>query len=251
MVGLFFTLLLGLFILLGTMIVFFTKNNDRVILFSLSTAFGVMMTLIIFELIPEAFESFQTSHSMLSSFFLIVLFAIIGLLLLKGLDHFIPDHDTKMEEKHHLFHIGLVSSIALILHNIIEGMSVYSAFLSSDSLGLLISLGVGLHNIPMGMVLASVFYRSIESKKKTMLISLIISLSTFLGGCLLFVFQDILNEVFLGICLSLTLGMLLYITIFELWPQLKEAKDKKLMVIGIIIGILVLFISISMETIFG
>ena len=43
--ALLFTFIIGLFLLLGSFIVFVVKNNDKFILFSISIAFGVMVSL--------------------------------------------------------------------------------------------------------------------------------------------------------------------------------------------------------------
>ena len=48
-----------------------------------------------------------------------------------------------------------MSSVAIILHNIIEGMAVYSMAAESLNVGVMIAFGVGLHNIPMGMIIYS------------------------------------------------------------------------------------------------
>ena len=46
------TLVTGLFMLIGLIIITFTKNNEKVVNFSISMAFGVMVMLVILELIP-------------------------------------------------------------------------------------------------------------------------------------------------------------------------------------------------------
>ena len=57
--ALFLTLALGLFILLGTLIVFITKNNEKFVSFSLALAFGVMTSLSLLELFPESYEHLE------------------------------------------------------------------------------------------------------------------------------------------------------------------------------------------------
>ena len=49
------TLVTGLFMLIGLIIIKFTKNNEKVVNFSISMAFGVMVMLVILELIPESY----------------------------------------------------------------------------------------------------------------------------------------------------------------------------------------------------
>lgn len=252
LLGLFFTLGIGLFILLGAIIVLATKNNDNFVRFSISVAFGVMSGLIVLELLPESLELIGENYSSPIAILIVIVCSLIGIILLKLLDYFIPDHDVHKGEKgsvtDNLFHIGLISSIALILHNIIEGMAVYSSLSSSLSLGLLVSLGVGLHNIPMGMVITSTFYKANNSIRKTMSIIFIISISTFVGGLIMYLNSNILiNDTILGILLCVTQGMLAYIVLFELLPHIIHSKNKKNELLGIILGIVVIIISILFE----
>lgn len=243
--GLLFTLLLGLFILIGTGIVFLTKNNDKFVQFSLSVALGVMITLIGIDLLPEVIEIMGTIFDQWLAIILIIVFVLIGVGGLKILDRFIPDHDDDGDlDNENLHHIGIVSSIALVLHNIIEGMAIYSTFVSSFKLGLMISIGVGLHNIPLGMVIASTFYKYNNDKKKTTLISLFISLSTFVGGIIMYSLSSLISELLLGILLSITLGMVIYIVIFELLPHVIESKYRKISIMGSLFGIGLMLISL-------
>ena len=246
------TFLVGIFILIGAFIVLKIENNDRLVSFSISMAFGVMLTLVIIELIPESFELLQEEYTKTITFGIILVATILGILLLKVLDYFVPDHElekqTPKAKKDNLLHISIVSSIALILHNIIEGMAIYSSALSDLSMGFMISLGVGLHNIPMGMVVASTYYKANNSKKKTIIICSIVAIATFLGGLMMFIFgETFLSNTSLGLLLSITLGMLLYIIFFELFPQIKQTKYKKETILGIVIGIILLLISMFFE----
>ena len=124
-------------------------------------------------------------------------------------------------------------------------MAVYNTVNSSLDLGILLSLGVGLHNIPLGMAISSTFYTSLKNKKKTNLIIILISLSTFLGGLIMSIF-NVTNEFIISILLSITIGMLIYINIIELLPRLIKYKNKKMVLISTLIGIILLFISIKL-----
>ncbi len=242
------TFILGLFILLGTIIVLITKNNEKFVSFSLALAFGVMISLSIFELFPESYEHLEA----MGNWRIIILLGCIvfGIVLLKILDHFIPHHaldeghhHSKREHIEHLYHIGIVSSVALVLHNIIEGMAIYGTASTSSHLGLLVGLGVGLHNIPMGMIIASTFYKSSENKRKTLIISFLISISTFLGGMIMFFLNGVMKEeIILGILLSITLGMIIYIVLFELLEQILHSKNKKETILGVVSGFVILLI---------
>lgn len=246
--GLLLTLLLGLFIILGALIVFLTKNNEKFIEFSISLAFGVMITLVFIDILPEVLEIVDLGTNWKN---LIAIFggATIGFFLLTLLDKFIPDHDddhtTHEDDDKNLKHIGLVSSIALIIHNIVEGMAIYTLYQNDPTAGIMASIGVGLHNIPLGMVIASTFYQANKSKKKTTLIIIGIALSTFVGGVIINSFNMIsVMEIIEAVSLTLTLGMLIYISIRELLPKIIHSEYKKVTCLGVILGVTLLLITL-------
>ncbi len=245
-IGLLTTLLLGIFILIGALLALLTKKKDKVVDFSIGLALGVMIMLSILDLLPEVIEHLGLRH-----IYIFILGTIIGYYLLKLLDKFIPDHDhneeknlSLKEKKENLIHIGIITSLAIMLHNIVEGMAVYTTILSDAKLGITMMLGIGFHNIPLGMVIASTFYQSNENFWKTLFIIGIVSLSTFLGGLVMFFLNlSVINALILGTFLSITLGMVIYITISELIPRIKESENKKISYVGIIIGCMILLIS--------
>lgn len=242
-VGLLVTLILGMFILIGSIISFCSKSKDKYVDFSISLAFGVMLMLIFLDLIPEIAESLR-----MSKIYLFILFVILGYVLLKVLDHFIPDHDahknTKKEVSNNLVHIGILSSIALVIHNIIEGMAIYSTVLISASTALVSMIGVGAHNIPLGMVITTTLYQNNNSKSKTLFIILLLSISTFIGGLIMyFLNSSAVNEMTVGILLSITVGMFIYILLNELYPKLKQKDNRKIKILGLIFGIAIIILT--------
>ena len=241
--GLVITLILGLFILIGSIISFVSKKQKKYTDFSIALAFGVMVMLILLDLLPEASEALTMKNT-----YIFIIFVILGYLILHILDFFIPDHDEeklpKKDKTNNLVHIGILSSIALIIHNVLEGMAIYSTLLISKSTALVSMIGVGAHNIPLGMVIATTLYQKSQSKFKTIIIILILSLSTFIGGLIMFLLNtSVLNEMLVGILLSITIGMFVYILFNELYPKLISKDNRKVKVIGLIIGILIMVVA--------
>ena len=246
-VGLLTTLILGIFILIGAGISLLINKKDKVIDFSIGLAFGVIVTLIVTDLLPEIFENLSIKHILL-----FIIFTTIGFGLLKLLDGFIPDHNdhhmNKTEANANLTHIGIMTTLAIMLHNIIEGMAVYSTALSDSSLAVSLAIGVGFHNIPLGMVIASSLYHSNKNHSKTLISIILVSISTFCGGLIMYSFKfTSLNEIVLGILLSLTLGMLIFIVLDELYPRVKNTSQKKITYSGIVIGIMLLIASLFIK----
>lgn len=244
--GLWLTLVLGIFILLGAFVVFYTKNSEKFVTFAVALASSVILMLIVVHLLPEVLE-IEVVEGWLK-YVLILLGVAFGFFFLYVLDKFIPDHDEdpadKEDDQKNLEHIGVMSSVALVLHNIVEGMAI--ALLASQDVraAFLSSIGVGLHNIPLGMIIASAFYQQNESRKKTFLALLFVSLSTFIGGLIIsFLPVGAYIEIVESISLTLTLGMLFYILFSELLPKMFKSEDKKTSRIGFTLGIVLLIIS--------
>lgn len=256
LVALLLTLLVGLFILIGSICGLYFKDNNKFTDFSISVAFGVIITLILLEILPESYEILSEQVGVFRGILSIIILSLIGIIVLKILDLFVPHHEHESHHHHkhnnekchneHLYHIGIVSSVAIVIHNLIEGMSLYLVSSGNIVSGLLLCIGIGLHNIPMGLVISRTLINSNFSKRKTLNISLVVSLSTFLGGFIIFVLGSV-NELIEGILLGLTLGMLIYISVFELLHQIYHMKDKKVSRIGIGLGIVLLVISVILE----
>ena len=230
--NLFITLLFGMTIFIGIILVLLLKNSKKISELSISIGFSVLIYLIFLELIPHTFEHL--------SYMQCLFYAVIGITVLKLLDIFIPEHEHN-ETKKHTLHISLIASIALVLHNIIEGMALYTTLNNHFHIGLMMGLGIGFHNIPMGMVIASTLEDSKYNNKKIVLIGILISLSTALGAFIISLFGSV-SDYALGVMLAVTLGMIVYITLFELLQHMRH-QNKKNNLIGIIIGTIIFLIS--------
>ena len=227
------TIISGLSFAVGYLITKIVKNKKMLITFSVGFSFTIIIGLILFDLLPECVE-------LLTNKWLIAISALLGIFLLKLLDYFIPDHShEESKPKDHMAHIGLISAIALFLHNIIEGTAIYTTALVDPRLGLLMAIGVSFHNIPLGIQISSLIKKESE---KGILISLLV-VSSIIGIALIKIFNITLNNAILGVLISVTLGMLIYIAFFELLCEVKEHfKDKELK-LGLIFGIIVIILT--------
>ena len=239
------TLIAGLFFLLGGLISKKFKNKEVLNHFSIALAFIIMLNLIFTDLIPESLELLE-AYKTSSRIFMIISFIILGILILKVLDFFIPDHhhEHHEEEKNikehisHEKHIGTLTVISLILHNVLEGFAIFGLSLNDFKLGIMICISVALHNIPLGTHIFS----SLSLNKNKGLIS-ILTLSSLIGGIIFLIVGEISN-LLLAIITCITLGMLIYIEIFELLPEMIHSIKKKETIIGLIVGLINLGISL-------
>lgn len=234
--GIILTIVVGLFFLIGIVILRNSKKKDELSIFTISMAFVVMLGLLFMHLMPELIE-----HKNLW----LIIPCIIGFSILIILDKLIPHHHhdhsdvhcDKLDHEEHLNHIGTITIIALAIHNIIEGISLYSLALNDIKSGLLMTISIGLHNIPLGFQIGN----SLKQKENKLLIGFL-CLSSLLGALIMIIFGG-LTERIISILLALTFGMLVYILIFELFNEFRKNINKKETTYGIIVGFIIVIIT--------
>jgi len=235
-----------LFLLIGTFVVFKTNNSERVMIFSVALGFVVLILLGILHLIPDAYEFFCERFSKGKSLLYMILISLIGFLVVLVFDRLGGHHHDENEDhvEEHFHHISFITCLFLFIHNFIEGMSIYSSALINYETAFILTLGIGLHNIPLGFTLSSTFNK-ICSKIKTILYIIFIGMSYLFGALVANAFSDtFMNPVILGVALSFTFGMILYIAIFEFLPLIKESKKVKIRNIGILVGIILMTLTL-------
>ena len=239
--ALFITFLLGFFIIIGVIIAFFLKKQKKVLDFIFAFALSILTMLILVDLLGHTIEHLGIKH-----IYLFILFTCLGLLIFKIIDDFVPEHEdakmTKKEEKKNIVHIGVLTTIALIIHNFVEGMAIYLTSANDINLGIMMALGVGLHNIPLGIIITTTL-NSDKNTGKYLFCIISLFISSFLGGLLLYLLNiNTVSDIVIGSLLALTIGMLLYIIIFELYPKVKKTTNKKITIIGLVAGVIIALI---------
>lgn len=219
------TMIAGLSTLIGIIPIYINfKNINKIICISLAFASGVMTSVSIFSLLPE-------SYKMLNNIVLVVIFILIGIIISKLLDKLLKEIDNK------LYKLGIINTIALMLHNIPEGILTFSTTSINISLGISLAISIIFHNIPEGISISVPIYYSTKSKRKAWFYVFISGFSETLGAIITYLFlYKFINSNFIGITLSLTTGIMIYISLIELLPNSLEYSNKKTSYISFIIG---------------
>ena len=229
----FLTFFAGFSTVLGTLIIFFKfKNIKKVITSSLSFASGVMLSISLFDLLPESIKLFKLNYNLFISILLFLIFFILGSLLILFINKKVPDSNN-------LYRVGIISMIGIILHNIPEGILTFVTSSVDKKLGLEIFLAITMHNIPEGIAISIPIYYSTKNKLKALSLSIISALSEIFGAFITYIFlYDYINDILIAILLSFVCGIMSYISIFELIPEALNYKNKKIFFIFFLIGIL-------------
>ena len=234
----------GLSTLLGIIPIYINKKyKDRIIPASLSFSAGVMLSISLFSLIPESTNLFYDTYKLFPTIIITLIFISIGIIISSFID-------KKVEEKisnNNLYKLGIISIIVLILHNIPEGITTFISTNVNRSLGLTLTLGIALHNIPEGISIAVPIYYSTKSKAKALILTLISGFSEFIGAILAYLFiSKYINTFILGIILSITAGIMLQISIYELIPNALKYKKRKISLISFLMGLIIIIICIKL-----
>lgn len=96
--------------------------------------------------------------------------------------------NANKKNKNSLKKVGIVSMIAITLHNIPEGIITFMVSGVDINLGIKLALAISLHNIPEGISIAVPLYYATRKKLKTFLIVLLAGLSEISGQLFVFYF---------------------------------------------------------------
>lgn len=230
-------ILSGLSTIIGVIPTYFNKiNQDKVINSALSFSLGVMLTISIISLIPEAI--YYQNQINIVTIIITLIFVILGAIISQLTDNFI---NTKINNNN-LYKLGIISIIALILHNIPEGITTYLTTSTNYKLGLKLSLAIALHNIPEGISIAIPLFYSTNNRKKAFLLTLISGLSEAFGTLLAYLFIKEVNNLVMSFILAITAGIMIHLSLYELYPNIKLYKNKKITYLYTLLGITVILI---------
>lgn len=226
--------------MIGTILIFFKEKTNRVVIASLSFASGVMLTVSILDLIPEAIT--LLNYKSIIEILLITVFMVLGTLLTRKIDKCMPEVDNN--SKKGLYRVGIISMFAIIMHNIPEGIATFMTTSTNLSLGLSLTIAIALHNIPEGISIAVPIYYSTGNRKKALFYTFVSAISEPFGALLAFLFlKPFMNDLVMGLLMAVIAGIMSYISFFELLPKSLGYKNKSLSYIFFIIGIIFMTIN--------
>ena len=233
-------LIAGLSTLLGSFFIFIKGNKNNIIKCALAFASGVMLSVSIFDLIPESLTMFSSTTKD-SIFFSLALFITIGLIIPLFIDKILP---SKLDQNSKLYKLGIFTMIAIIIHNIPEGIATYISSETNIKLGISITIAIAMHNIPEGISIAMPVYYATKNKKKAIGLTFISGMSEPLGAVLAFFFlKPIINNTIMGALFAIIAGIMTYISIIELLPTALQYKEKKKTIFSFLIGILFMYVN--------
>ena len=235
----------GLSTVLGGLIVYLRiKRVEEFITFCLSFSLSVMISISIVELIPDSSFEFIRHFGILKGTILSSIIFIIGVLLVNIINKIIKKNDKSTTSNKNLYRVGILSMIALLLHNFPEGIATFMSSYKDITLGISLGAAIMMHNIPEGISISVPIYYSTGSKKRGVVYSLISGIAEPIGALLTYLlFKNYINDLSLAIVLILVAGIMITLSINELLPEAIKYKKDRYIIIGLIVGIILVLIN--------
>ncbi len=263
------TTIVGLSMGVGSLFSFFaSKENKRFLSLSLSFAAGIMIYVSFMAILPEGIELLEDSLGDKGAFVAQIAFfgGMLLTLIVEKLVHKFGgdyhghhhgdgdhdhgdhnhDHDHDHEDKHqsHLSNLGIISAIAIAIHNLPEGLAIFTAGLKDLSVAIPLAFAVILHNIPLSIAISIPLYYSTGSKKKAFVYTLLVGLFQPLGAIIGYLLlAKFFNDFLFGILFSIVAGIMIFVSLDELLPSSQRYEDHHACVYGAIGGMLVMALS--------
>ena len=239
----------------GVITAVFGSRTEKMVSIFLSLAGGVMVSIVLIELIPEAIEY--------SNIWVTLIGVVVGVLMVLFLNNMMDRisktnksksklHETYTEffhsegitdSKKSLLRSGMIMLFAIALHNVPEGLAMGAAGYHDATLGLTLALMIGLHNIPEGMAISAPLISGGLSKIKTLMLVMLTGATTVVGAVAGVLIGGV-SDIALALSFAIAGGAMLYVVFGEILPQsIVTNKDKVpaiFALVGIIIGMLFL-----------
>lgn len=270
------TLFAGLSTGIGGLVVFRKKPfNKHLISGALGVSAGVMIYIAFVELLSGSFKTLSDFYGSKGSLYAVLAF-FGGIFFSMLIDFLIPDAQNPHEmggidevsydphtgaqpasikggeidridvkRRSELKRLGLVSAIALVAHNMPEGIASFMSALADPALGLSIAIAIAIHNIPEGIAVAVPLYAGTGEKKRSFLIALATGLAEPIGALIGFlVLRPFLSDGLLGVIFAAVAGIMVYISMDELLPSAEKNGEHHIVIAGVIAGMAIMAFSL-------
>lgn len=200
----------------GMAVLSFSRPSRRTQTLFLGFSAGVMLVVVFFDLLPEAWRAGGWPLGLLGAF--------VGLFMVQTIDHYLAGSSPKGNRGLSRFtRAGLLLGLGIALHNFPEGVALGTVYTASKVPGGWISLALlmALHNIPEGMVLATSMRLANARVSRVMLALVLVEVPMGLGATVGGIFGEI-SAAATALSLGFAGGAMLYITVDELLPAARE-----------------------------
>lgn len=216
----------------------FAVKNEKKLHFIMSFTAGVILAVIFFDILPEAFHIVAQNNLEVTSLSIAI---VLGFLAFHILEKTILIHHSHEEEygKHKHPTVGLVGALGLAFHSFLDGIGIGLGFHVNSHIGLLIAIAVVAHDFSDGLNTVTLMLTHKNTQKKALILLGVDAVTPILGVMATFFFT--IPEGALVLYLGFFAGFLLYIGASDLLPEAHSQHSSWKMIGLTILGVIFIF----------
>ena len=240
----------------STIALFAHRTNKRLLSFSLGLSGGVMIYVSFVELFQQANTTLSAEWGAHTGVIVTVASFFAGILLIGVIDRLVPSvenpHEAHMIEELEkkpknakLMRMGLMTALAIGIHNFPEGIATFATAVENPTLGIAIAVAIAIHNIPEGISVSVPVFYATGNRKKAFWFSFLSGLAEPVGALLAyFILMPFMSPVMMGCILAGVAGIMVFISIDELLPAAREYGEAHISIYGVMSGMAIMALSL-------
>jgi ZIP family zinc transporter len=252
------TAVAGLSTGIGSALAFFTRRTNKAFLSAaLGFSAGVMIYVSFVEILSKATDALVEVHGDLVGVWATVGAFFGGILVIAVIDRIIPSYENPHEarsveemgqpvvQEARLMRMGMLTALAIGIHNFPEGLATFFATLSEPGIGIAITCAIAIHNIPEGISVSVPIFFATGSKKKAFWLSFLSGVSEPLGALIGYtILKPFFSQTVFGLLFAAVAGIMVFISLDELLPTAREYGRGHMAIYGLIGGMAVMALSL-------
>lgn len=252
------TMIAGLSTGIGSAIAFFARQtNTRFLSVSLGFSAGVMIYVSFAEILVKSRDVLIPELGLKGGNWVATLSFFGGMAIIALIDKLVPSienpHEVRRVEdmeapkpaNQKLMRMGLLTALAIAIHNFPEGLATFTAALTDPGLGVAIAIAIAIHNIPEGIAVSVPVFYATGNRKKAFTLSFLSGIAEPVGALIGYlILMPFLSPVVFGILFGGVAGIMVFISLDELLPSAREYGEHHLSIYGLIAGMVVMALSL-------
>jgi ZIP family zinc transporter len=256
------TLFAGLSTGVGSGLAFFARRtNTKFLSASLGFSAGVMIYVSMVEIFFKARTALISALGVRPGSWATAGAFFGGIFLIALIDKLVPSRENphevhRIEEMdpaapttpghdHKLMRMGLLTALAIAIHNFPEGLATFTVTLRDGSLGIPVAVAIAIHNIPEGIAVSIPLFYATGSRKKAFWLSFLSGLAEPVGATVGYLLiMPFFSDTVFGILFASVAGIMVFISLDELLPTAREYGEAHLSAYGLVAGMIVMAVSL-------
>ena len=231
---------------------------------------GVMLYVSFMELLPQGAHILSRGRAGTRGTALAVLSFFVGIALIAVIDRLVPSavspHEFagRMEGSHggtelrdadehaadralraRLLRTGMVTALALALHNVPEGFATFIAALQAPEIAVPVVAAIALHNIPEGLAVAVPVRRATGSRARAFWLATMTGLAEPVGAVIgVLLLGPLLEGGTMGAILAGVAGVMVFVSLDELLPAAEETGEHHTVIYALVAGMAIMAVTL-------